>query len=42
MIATVDRYAPGFAASVVGRRVLSPLDLERDSACSAATSFTAR
>ncbi len=30
MIATVDRYAPGFAASVVGRQVLSPLDLERD------------
>ena len=30
MIGTVDRYAPGFAASVVGRQVLSPLDLERD------------
>jgi phytoene dehydrogenase-like protein len=30
MIATVDRYAPGFAASVMGRQVLSPLDLERD------------
>jgi phytoene dehydrogenase-like protein len=30
MIATVDSYAPGFAASVVGRQVLSPLDLERD------------
>ena len=30
MIATVDRYAPGFAASVVGRQILSPLDLERD------------
>jgi len=29
MIATVDQYAPGFAASVVGRQVLSPLDLER-------------
>jgi phytoene dehydrogenase-like protein len=29
MIATVDRYAPGFAASVLGRQVLSPLDLER-------------
>jgi phytoene dehydrogenase-like protein len=29
MIATVDKYAPGFAASVVGRQVLSPLDLER-------------
>jgi phytoene dehydrogenase-like protein len=30
MIATVDRYAPGFAASVMGRQVLSPLDLERE------------
>jgi phytoene dehydrogenase-like protein len=30
MIATVDAYAPGFAASVVGRQVLSPLDLERE------------
>lgn len=30
MIATVDRYAPGFGDSVVGRQVLSPLDLERD------------
>jgi phytoene dehydrogenase-like protein len=30
MIATVDNYAPGFAASVVGRQILSPLDLERD------------
>src|SRR4051794_11668438 len=29
MIATVDKYAPGFAASVMGRQVLSPLDLER-------------
>ncbi len=29
MIATVERYAPGFAASVVGRQVLTPLDLER-------------
>jgi len=29
MIATVDRYAPGFAGSVVGRQILSPLDLER-------------
>jgi len=29
MIKTVDRFAPGFAASVVGRQVLSPLDLER-------------
>jgi phytoene dehydrogenase-like protein len=29
MIATVDAYAPGFAASVIGRQMLSPLDLER-------------
>ncbi len=30
MIATVDRHAPGFAQSVIGRKALSPLDLERD------------
>jgi phytoene dehydrogenase-like protein len=29
IIAHVDRFAPGFAASVVGRLALSPLDLER-------------
>jgi phytoene dehydrogenase-like protein len=29
MIATVDKFAPGFKASVLGRQVLSPLDLER-------------
>jgi phytoene dehydrogenase-like protein len=29
MIATVDCYAPGFKAAVVGRQVLSPLDLEQ-------------
>ncbi|MGH6770665.1 MAG: phytoene desaturase family protein [Xanthobacteraceae bacterium] len=29
MIDTVERYAPGFKASVVGRQVLSPLDLEQ-------------
>jgi phytoene dehydrogenase-like protein len=29
MIATVERYAPGFASSVVGRQIYSPLDLER-------------
>ncbi|MBR0784189.1 phytoene desaturase family protein [Bradyrhizobium iriomotense] len=29
MIATVDNYAPGFASSVLGRQILSPLDLER-------------
>ena len=30
MIATVDAQAPGFKASVLGRRALSPLDLERE------------
>ena len=30
MIATVDRVAPNFGPSVLGRRVLSPLDLERE------------
>ena len=30
MIATVDAVAPNFARSVLGRRVLSPLDLERE------------
>ncbi len=30
MIQTVDNYAPGFKASVIGRQALSPLDLERD------------
>jgi phytoene dehydrogenase-like protein len=30
MIHTVDRYAPGFASSVIGRQILSPLDLERE------------
>jgi phytoene dehydrogenase-like protein len=29
MIDTVDRYAPGFKASVIARASLSPLDLER-------------
>ena len=29
MIATVDKHAPGFAKSVIGRQALSPLDLER-------------
>jgi len=29
IIAHADRFAPGFAASVVGRLALSPLDLER-------------
>ena len=30
MIATVDRHAPNFAASVLGYQALSPLDLERE------------
>ncbi|MBL8549155.1 MAG: NAD(P)/FAD-dependent oxidoreductase [Hyphomonadaceae bacterium] len=30
MIATVDKFAPGFKNSVLGRSVLSPLDLERE------------
>jgi phytoene dehydrogenase-like protein len=29
MIETVDRYAPGFKASIVGRQALSPFDLEQ-------------
>jgi phytoene dehydrogenase-like protein len=29
MIDTVDRYAPNFKASVLGRQIMSPLDLER-------------
>lgn len=29
IIATVEAHAPGFAKSVVGRQILSPLDLER-------------
>jgi phytoene dehydrogenase-like protein len=29
MIDTVERYAPGFKASVIGRTALSPLDLEQ-------------
>jgi phytoene dehydrogenase-like protein len=29
MITAVDRYAPGFKSSVVGRQALSPLDLEQ-------------
>ena len=29
ILKTVDHYAPGFAASVMGRQILSPLDLER-------------
>jgi phytoene dehydrogenase-like protein len=30
MIDTVDQWAPGFRASVLGRQIKSPLDLERD------------
>jgi phytoene dehydrogenase-like protein len=30
VIETVNRHAPNFKASILGRRVLSPLDLERD------------
>ena len=30
MIDTVERFAPGFKASVVGRQSLSPFDLQRD------------
>jgi phytoene dehydrogenase-like protein len=29
MIDTVERYAPGFRASILGRQIFSPLDLER-------------
>jgi phytoene dehydrogenase-like protein len=29
MIDTVERYAPGFKASVIGRQALTPLDLEQ-------------
>ena len=29
-IETVNRHAPNFAASILGRRILSPLDLERE------------
>ena len=30
MIDTVEAYAPGFKASIIARKILSPLDLERD------------
>lgn len=30
MIATVDKHAPGFRQSVIARKTLTPLDLERD------------
>ena len=42
MIATVYKFGTGFAASVIGRQVLSArFDLERQFGRSAATSFTA-
>ena len=30
IVATVDRYAPNFKKSILARKILSPLDLERD------------
>ena len=30
IIGTIDNYAPNFKASVVGRQIKSPLDIERD------------
>lgn len=30
VIAIIERYAPGFAANILARAVLSPIDLERD------------
>ncbi|GHD35814.1 phytoene desaturase family protein [Halioglobus pacificus] len=30
VIGTIDQYAPNFAASVVGRQIKTPLDIERD------------
>ncbi|RWF32745.1 NAD(P)/FAD-dependent oxidoreductase [Mesorhizobium sp.] len=30
IVATINRYAPNFKSSIVGRQVLSPLDLERE------------
>ena len=30
MIDAVEAYAPGFKASVIARKILTPLDLERD------------
>jgi phytoene dehydrogenase-like protein len=30
VIGIIERYAPGFSASIIGRAVLSPADLERD------------
>jgi len=30
IVATVDRHAPNFKKNIIGRKILSPLDLERD------------
>jgi phytoene dehydrogenase-like protein len=30
MISTVEKFAPGFRSRIVGRQILTPLDLERD------------
>ncbi len=30
VVGVIERYAPGFSASILGRAVLSPVDLERD------------
>jgi phytoene dehydrogenase-like protein len=30
IVQTVNRYAPNFASSIIARKILSPLDLERD------------
>src|SRR3989475_13097577 len=30
VVETVNRYAPNFKASILARKILSPLDLERD------------
>jgi len=38
----VNRHAPNFKASILARKILSPLDLERDFGMIGATSFTER
>ncbi len=30
MVDTVEKFAPGFRSSIIGRQILTPLDLERD------------
>ncbi len=42
IIKTVDTYAPGFAKSILGRQVLSPLDLERKFALTGGDIFHGR